>query len=224
MKKFFAYLSLFTSLFFGASNAKAQYYQIAEQIPDLLRPALSGAFNYKGIVEAHYLKGIGANNVDFAGISTSQGFKYGSWFFMGAGLGVEGAFSHLSDNFAFADSPIYGQTYSTSAVMIPIFTDFRFNIGSQTSTSFFAGIKLGCSFLASTNNLKVNNGYMTSQQYFMLRPSMGVRIPLQTSNNNNGKQAFNIGITYQLLTSNYWYNYYSNISVNSLGLDVSFEW
>ena len=41
--------------------AKAQFYEIANQIPQLLSPALSGNFNYKGYVEVSYLKGVGSD-------------------------------------------------------------------------------------------------------------------------------------------------------------------
>lgn len=87
--------------------------------------------------------------------------------------------------------------------MVPIFTDFRFNIGSRTSTSFFIDIKAGGSFLIGKDYLAVENGYISNSEYFMLKPSLGLRIPVSQS----GKQAVNIGITYQLLTCNYWYNY-----------------
>ncbi len=73
----------------GGATASAQYYEIANQIPNLITPALQGGFNYKGFIEAEYLHGVGDNSCDFFGISTVQGFRYSSWFFMGAGLGVQ---------------------------------------------------------------------------------------------------------------------------------------
>lgn len=220
MKKIYASASILLASLFGTSvPASAQYYEIANQIPQLISPALQGGINYKGFAEVGYVKGVGVNNVDFLSFSTSQGFKYRNWFFMGAGIGVDVAFSGVSE----VNSVPSQYNYTTTAVMIPIFTDFRFNIGNSTSTSFFADIKLGCSFLAGNTFLQVNNGYLSSQEYFYFKPSVGVRIPLQ-SQNKNGKKAFNIGLTYQLLTSNYWYNYNSNVTLNALGLDASFEW
>lgn len=59
--------------------AKAQFYEIANQVPQLLSPALSGSFNYKGYIEASYIKGIGDERIDFVDISTTQGFKYANW-------------------------------------------------------------------------------------------------------------------------------------------------
>ena len=69
--------------------AKAQFYEIANQIPQLLSPALSGNFNYKGYVEVSYLKGVGSDIFDFVDFSTTQGFKYRNWLFMGVGAGVD---------------------------------------------------------------------------------------------------------------------------------------
>ena len=69
--------------------AKAQFYEIANQIPQLLSPALSGSFNYKGYVEVSYLKGVGSDIFDFVDFSTTQGFKYRNWFFMGVGAAVD---------------------------------------------------------------------------------------------------------------------------------------
>ena len=35
----------------GTTFASAQYYELANQIPQLISPALSGNFNYKGFVD-----------------------------------------------------------------------------------------------------------------------------------------------------------------------------
>lgn len=209
----------------GAGRASAQFYEIANQIPQLIQPALIGGFNYKGFVEAKYIKGVGEYNADFIGVSTSQGFRYSNWFFMGVGIGVDVVFSNAEDNgdmLKRTAAPGYdNRNIISTGVMIPIFTDFRFNVGGTQSASFFADIKLGCSFLCSDSYLRIGDGYLSSQQYFYFRPSLGVRIPV---NSKSGKQAVNVGASYQLLTSNYWNAYYSNITVNGVGVDVSFEW
>lgn len=224
MKKYLKYLMASAIAIFSPFVANAQFYEIANQLPGLIRPAIVGGFNYKGFVDVDYVKGIGNHNVDFLGVSTSQGFKYSSWFFMGVGIGVDVVFSHPSDDFGDWDSPSsdyvnHGST--TTGVMIPLFTDFRFNLGNQSKASFFIDLKLGCSFLIGKDYLQVDNGYLTSQQYFLLRPTLGVRIPV---NSANDKQAFNIGLTYQLLTSNYWSSWSRNVTLNGLGINASFEW
>lgn len=205
-------------------SASAQYYEIANQIPQLITPALTGGFRYKGFVEADYLKGVGSYNADFLGFSTSQGFKYADWFYMGVGIGVDVMFASPANH-----NDIYGpnggyvnHSSVTTAAMIPLFTDFRFKFGSNAqSISFFADLKIGCSFLCSDSWVSVGDGYLTSEEYFLLKPSIGVRIPV---NKNNSKQAVDVGLTYQLLTSNYWMSYNSSVTLNSLGVTVSYEW
>ncbi len=99
--------------------------------------------------------------------------------------------------------------------------DFRFNIGGADSASFFIDLKIGCSFLLSRDYIEIGGGYLTNQQYFYLRPAVGIRIP---TNANNPKQAVNLGVTYKLLTSNYWSSWERNITLNSLGAMISYEW
>lgn len=59
--------------FIYTADASAQYYEIANQIGNLITPALSGGMNYKGFVEAEYLHGLGDYQCDFACLSTVQG-------------------------------------------------------------------------------------------------------------------------------------------------------
>lgn len=203
-------------------NGNAQYYQIANQLPGLIRPALSGSAGYKGFADVSYLKGLGGKNVDFVSISTSQGFRYNSWFYMGVGIGVDIAMAHTNENFGVnhPDNSWWNHGYSKTGVMIPVFTDFRFNIGNQQKASFYIDARLGASFLMSNNYLAVGDGFITNREYFYLKPSLGVRIPV----NQSGKQAVDIGVTYQLLTANYVWNSSSSTTVNALGATVAFEW
>ncbi|MCM1153106.1 MAG: hypothetical protein NC328_05585 [Muribaculum sp.] len=224
MKRFPLTAMLPFALLLLSTSAKAQYYEIANQIPGLITPALSGSMNYKGFVEAHYLKGVGNYNADFTGISTSQGFQYSNWFFMGVGIGVDMVFSHPDDDFGnwgsqYPDYTNHGST--TTGVMIPLFTDFRFNIGNSQKVSFIADIKLGAAFLVGKDYMRINNGYITNQEYFYLRPSVGLRIPV---NSDNAKQAVDITLNYQLLTSNYWSSWSRNVTLNALGVSVAYEW
>lgn len=224
MKNIFKYIFTAAVLTSGGLSAHAQFYEIANQLPGLIQPALIGGFNYKGFVEADYLVGLGSHNVDFLGFSTSQGFRYSTWFFMGVGIGVDVVFSHTNDDFGHWNGNlppgIVNHGTMKTGAMIPLFTDFRFNLGNTQKAAFYLDVKIGCSFLASNNYLVVDNGYLTSQQYFYLKPSAGVRIPVS----RNGRQAVDIGVTYQLLTSNYWSNWNTNVTLNSLGASVAFEW
>jgi len=221
IKSIFATTVILTS----SSKANAQFYEIANRIPELLSPALSGSFNYKGYLEAGYSKAFGSYDADFLEISTSQGFKYADWFYMGVGIGADVLFSHKNGNWGdWNDSRHdfdHDHSSTSTAVMLPLFSDFRFNIGGSDSTSFFIDMKLGCSFLLSSDYIEIGNGYLTNQEYFYFRPAIGLRIP---TNDNNPKQAFNIGVTYKLLTSNYWNNWNRDVNLNCFGATMSYEW
>ncbi len=215
MKKI--YLTLIAALA-GFFNVSAQYTNIVNQAANLLQTAVIGGSRYKGYVDATYTGGFGNLQADFVGVSTSQGYQYNSWFFMGAGIGVDLVYSKTSSRF---NDWNYDRQTRTSGAMIPIFTDFRFNIGGQTNASFFIDVKAGGSFLIGKNYLAIENGYINGSEYFMLRPSVGLRVPVS----KNGKRAMNIGLTYQLLTCNYWwYNNNNSGTLNSLGGTVSYEW
>lgn len=206
------------AMLFVPVQMRAQYTSIVNQAANILQTAVMGGARYKGFVDLSYTGGFGNLQANFAGVSTTHGFQMNSWFFMGAGLGVDYVYSNINKDRQGWEHPRRG--IRTSGAMVPIFTDFRFNIGSQTSTSFFIDVKAGGSFLLGDKYLAIENGYISGSEYFMLKPSLGVRIPL----NQSGKQAFNIGLTYQLLTCNYWYNYDSGGTMNSIGGTVSFEW
>lgn len=215
-------ISLFSLSF--ATSASAQLYEIANRIPSLISPALSGSLNYKGFVEAGYNKTLGNYDADFFEISTSQGFRYSSWFYMGVGMGADVLFAHKNDGWGNWNGNSDFDTHhssTTTAVMLPLFTDFRFNIGGDKAASFFADIKLGCSFLLSSKYISIGSGYLTNQEYFYLRPSIGIRIP---TNSKNPKQAVDIALNYKLLTSNYWNSWSRNITLNGLGASLAFEW
>lgn len=199
-------------------EGKAQYTNIVNQAANILQTAVMGGSHYKGFVDVSYLGGFGNLQADFIGVSTVQGFQYNNWFFMGAGLGVDYVYSKTESGY---NGVIGSRETRTSGAMIPIFTDFRFNIGGRTSPSFYIDVKAGGSFLIGKNYLAIENGYINGSEYFMLKPSIGLRVPLSS----NGRKAMNIGLTYQLLTCNYWwYNNSSSGTLNSLGGTVSYEW
>lgn len=215
-KKFTVFIIAIITLFIP-SQISAQYTSIVNQAANILQTAIVGGASYKGFVDVSYTSGIGNLKASFAGVSTVHGFQFNNWFFMGAGLGVDYVYS---DVHKYYQGDFGSKGVRSSGAMVPIFTDFRFNIGSRTSTSFFIDVKAGGSFLIGKKYLAIENGYLSGAEYFMLKPSLGLRIPVS----QNGKQAFNIGVTYQLLTCNYWYNYSNSSTLNSLGGTVSYEW
>lgn len=191
-------------------------------------PGISGSGNYKGFVEVNYAHTLAGYNGDFIGVTTSQGYQYSTWFFIGAGLGFDYLFAHKNQNWGngWWDNPHYNisKEYKESAPMLPLFSDFRFLVGNQSgaqNVSFFLSLKIGCSFLLTSKYIAIGDGYLTNQEYFFLNPSIGIRIPI---NSNKPKQAFDIGVSYKLLTSNYWYRNPSNITLQGLGAVVGFEW
>lgn len=205
----------------------AQYYEIVNQLPSLISPALSGSGSYKGSIEAGWSKTLGSRDADFLEFSTSQGYQYNSWFYMGVGIGVDVLFAHQNDGWGQGWYPgmgsgfDYNHSSTKTAAMVPVFTDFRVNLGARNKASFFIDLKVGCSFLMGKDYIEIGDGYLTNQEYLYLRPSLGVRIP---TNSKNAKQAIDVGVTYKLLTSNYW-NYWSrSITLNSLGVSVAYEW
>lgn len=209
------------------TRAEAQYYQMANQLTNMLQPALSGSFNYKGFVDATATFGMGLNRANFIGVSTTQGFQYSSWFFMGVGMGVDMAMATGLENAPVAGVPPTSANYhnsDTTKAMIPVFSDFRFNIGSgMTKPSLFIDVKIGATWLIGSSYLQLANSRLTGQAQFLLRPSVGVRIPV---NQKNAKQAVDIGLTYQLLTANNAWGYINSntTTLNSLGVTASYEW
>lgn len=204
-----------------AASSSAQYYEIANQLPSLIQPALSGSFRYKGYLDFTGTAGMGTNRANFVGISTTQGFQYADWFFMGAGLGVDLAIAPDPNGDFINDNPWQHIRASQKRVMIPVFSDFRFIIGSQ-SVGCFIDLKVGSTWLIGNRYLELKEGYLSTAAQFLFRPSLGIRIPIRSS---NPKQAFSIGVTYQLITSSNNYGWFDRgNTLNSLGFNVGFEW
>ena len=223
-----ALMAVALSTSFSSLTAEAQYYDIVSQIPNLISPALSGSMKYKGMVDATATFGVGHDRANFVGVSTSQGFQYSSWFFMGAGIGIDVAMSSTSDQPRPGLGPDYYRPVypdmSRTKAMVPVFTDFRFNIGGMQGPSMFVDIKAGAAWLLGNSYLELNSGALSNKAQFMLRPSIGVRIP---TNRNRPASAMNIGVTYQLLTADNSWSYWSNNygpTLSSLGVSLGYEW
>lgn len=211
-----------------AGSASAQWYQAVSQIPSLISPALSGSLSYKGFVESSFTGGFGNDwKANILSISTSQGFTYSSWFFMGAGIGADILFrgNELGDYDSYPG--YYPHSQSSTRVMMPVFSDFRFTFGGGASgagTGVYIDVKLGATFLFGDTYMQFPNGYLTDNTYFYLKPSVGVRIPVGSG--ANSRQAVSLGVAYQLITGNNGYVWYggNSVAMNSIGACVSFEW
>ena len=151
-----------TAALCGAVPSHAQYYELASQLPSLISPALSGSMRYKGYADAGFTGGFTDNKANFMSFSTSQGFQYSDWFFMGAGIGVDVTFRN---NDLRTDIPEERRNYHTTStgVMMPVFTDFRFILGGpQAAANFFIDLKIGATFLLGNNYMEFSNGYLTN--------------------------------------------------------------
>lgn len=222
-------MALASAMLLTAATASAQYYDLANQLVNMAQPALQGGFNYRGMVDAGYTIGVGRNGCSSLEFTTTQGFKYSSWFFMGVGAGVNIVFAGQDDTPAYSGYRGWGDGYHDdykqrdTGVMIPLYSDFRFNIGGEQNASFFIDLRIGAAFLVGKNYLRTPDGVLDNSEGFYFRPTLGVRIPV---NSKNTRQAINIGASYQLITNNYWTygGYYDNTTVNSVGATIGFEW
>ncbi|MDE6497614.1 MAG: hypothetical protein K2L21_03030 [Muribaculaceae bacterium] len=213
-------LLLAAAVVLSTQAASAQYYEIANQLTNLISPALSGAGSYRGYIELSGLPGLGTNRANFAEISTSQGFRYNSWFYMGAGLGVDVVRSTV-DELVLGERST-GHSLAQTKCMVPVFSDFRFFIGPDSGLSAYIDLKLGAAWLIGSGYLQLNEGYLTGGTQFYLKPSVGVRIPVRKGDT---KHAFNAGLTYQLLTSNNsWLVGNGNATLNNIGITLAYEW
>lgn len=220
----------------AAQPGQAQVWQATSQLSNMLSPILSGSGRYKGLVEVSGYAGVSNAKINHVEISTSQGYQYNSWFYMGAGIGVD--IVHTPDPDA-PDRPAaadgwnngynynyYGRYgYKRTGVMLPVFTDFRFDIATgsaPTSPSVLIDLRLGASWLLGNRYMMTDHGYLSNQTQFYCRPSVGVRIPVSSA---FPRQAVSIGVSYLLLTSgnNYWY-YGESQTLSAFGASVSFEW
>ncbi len=220
MKTIHKLVLAFTLCLSTSLGAKAQYYQIADQLQNMLSAIFTGGSSYKGFVDASYMRSIGNNRVDFAEITTTHGCSMASWFFMGAGLGVE-AMMARNDGVTFEErwqaTNSYRSTVETIWTM-PVYIDFHITIGGTENVGMFADFRVGSAFKLSDKALAVSDGYISTNEFVYLRPSVGMRIPI------GEKSAVNIGLSYKLLMSNYWYEDYSDITLHALGLNVGLEW
>lgn len=224
-------LPLLVIMLLGVSiQAKAQYYDLANQLISMAQPALSGSLNYRGFVHGGLTAGLGKNSVNSLEFTTTQGFSYSSWFFMGVGAGANILFAGQDNmNLYSRGNNYWGNGFHDNyklhdtGVVIPLYSDFRFNIGSEENASVFVDLRVGAAFLVGKSYLLTPDGILDNSEGLYFRPSIGVRIP---TNSKDKRQAVNIGATYQLITNNYWTygGYYDNTTLNSLGATLSYEW
>lgn len=209
----------------GILSASAQIGDVVNGLTSVMLPAIQRGSGYKGYVEADYTCGVGNYRANFLTLSTSQGYQLTNWFYIGAGIGVDMLWSKINSGWGndwIDNNPHWYEHEKTNfAVLIPVFTDFRFIMGNQTDIGFYIELKCGAEFLCSNNYVKIRDGYLTNQNYFYFQPSVGFRIPTCKT---RPRQAMDIGVHYRLMTSDYWSNWQRNASLNGFGINVSYEW
>lgn len=197
--------------------ASAQYYQMTNQAVNMISSIFNSGANYKGFFDVAFTRGIGTYEANVLEFTTTQGAQFTNWFYAGLGAGVDVLFTKEADDFNPAD--FNDRSFTSQGCMIPLYSDFRFTIGSPARPSFYADLRLGAAFLVGKDYVQIGEAYISRSECFYLRPAIGVRIPVSRTNT---RLAVNLGVSYQLVTTEYWSN--RNIALNSLGLSAGFEW
>lgn len=157
----------------------------------LARQTLRG---YKGFVDMGYVVDLSDNNANKLEISTSHGYQFNNYFYVGGGVAVD---------------------YYTDADLIsaPVFVDFRANFINKKVTPF-ADIKTGYSF-GDVEGVYVTTGVGVR---FSLRGKKAINLKLeynyQQYDYNDSYYSYSYG----------GYRYYDDIlSLEGLGFKVGFE-
>ena len=144
--------------------------------------------------------------------------------FMGVGLGVDVVTAQGADSILRAPQPVAIPTteayapkaqHTRSQGMIPVFSNFH----SASAISHLRPLlvylsKIGAAWLIGTPYLRLLTPMSPNSTRFYCKPKVGVRIPLIA---RNSSQAFNIGLTYRLLTADddYYWSPGGNVTLNS---------
>ena len=243
MKRFtFAITSLIFLVVAGIESASAQHH--SRPVPYrpgyghsgyIERPAAysnsyyndnSSYVRYKGFLEVGYGAGVSTYKASQLDILTTHGGAFGN-FFIGLGTGVNILFPDdknlmNSDNW---NSSNHYNNYKERAVFIPLYLDMKYNFGNTRTIAPFVDVKLGATFLASDDEVYINDGWMDGRTCLMFSPTIGLRVPLGNT------AAFNFGVTYNLISQKYFYYdywdgpiYSDGIAIHSLGCRFSIEW
>lgn len=240
MKKrfFITMFSLIAILLTGGEIATAQYRSRPvpynnrparqSQTPSVYRDRADNSYmDYKGFIEVGYGAGLGSFRAHQVDILTTHGVSFDDWF-IGVGTGVNLLFpnnNNLKSNSNWTSSSNRQYVnYQDNAVFIPLYVDFKYNFGDSRITPFI-DLKVGATFLVSENGVYINDGWMENRSSLYLSPTIGFRVPIA------GSAAFNFGVTYNLISQEYYsFNYWDGptyvdgISLNSLGCRLSLEW
>lgn len=177
---------------------------------------------YKGFLEVGYTAGVSSYKASQLDILTTHGAAIDN-FFIGVGSGVNILYPDDASLKESDHSSYYN--YKETAVFIPLYLDLKYNFGNTRTVAPFIDMKLGATFLASDNEVYINDGWMDGRTSLLFSPTIGLRVPLGNS------AAFNFGVTYNLISQKYFYYdywegpiYSDGIAIHSLGCRFSIEW
>ena len=144
---------------------------------------------YRGFIDLGYTKGTGKYSVlDRVEISTSHGYQFNPYIFLGIGSGIH----YYESIYTYNEN---GEETSLDALIVPIFADFRCNFTEGHVVPYF-GLKAGYS-------IDVDDKF--NDMGFYANPSFGLKVMVNASMAVN----FNLGYTVQA-TKNYIENYTDN--------------
>lgn len=157
----------------------------------LARQTLRG---YKGFVDMGYVVDLSDNNANKLEISTSHGYQFNNYFYVGGGVAVD---------------------YYTDADLIsaPIFADFRANFINKKVTPF-ADIKTGYSF-GDVEGVYVTTGVGVR---FSLRGKKAINLKLEYN-----YQQYDYNDSYYSYSYGGYRYYDDTLSLEGLGFKVGFE-
>lgn len=187
--------------------------------------------SYKGFLELGYGGGVGTYRADQLDILTTHGVTVGNSLFLGVGTGVNILYPkengntlewNMGNNYPHNDHYRYN---NTSAVMIPVYADIKYNFGSGQVRPYI-DLKGGAVFLANSSPVSIGDGWLDEREGIYFSPTVGINVP------TSRRAAINIGLCYSLISQKYYYYdfYYDTfyrsdgIALHSIGVKMSIEW
>lgn len=206
-------------------SASGQINEIVNGLTNVAITAARQGQGYKGYMEADFTHTFGNYKSNFLTLATSQGYMLNDHFYLGAGVGIDFMWTTLDKGWGEDQrlvDPAWSSRHSvSSAVMIPVFSDFRYIVGRYSEPTLFLNMRIGCAFLCTDSYVRIADGYLTNKEYFYLQPAIGVRVPI---NRTKPRQAVDFGVHYRLMTARYWSGWQHDAAINGLGLNITYEW
>lgn len=175
-------------------DSEEQYYRGERHTKDFRRGARVTLKGYKGFVDAGYLFDTNDNSSSKLEVTTSHGYQFNNYFYLGGGTGVS----------YYGDRDLIG---------VPVFLDFRANFINKKITPF-ADVKAG--YTAGD----IEGVYTTAAVgvRFSLKGKKAINLKLEYSYQESG-----LSDSYSYTIGNSRYYYYEDNDLDALGIKVGFE-